>query len=115
MDATYNTISKKKSDPVPVDGELKAVSDKRRNLTEERKSLGIFSFKQKKALAEEIAALDEKESELADVAKQQRAELVANINKELEPVRAEIDPLRKQIQTLESEKQSIISKLTQDR
>jgi len=59
--------------------------------------------------------LDEKESELADVARQQRAELVAIINKELEPVRAEIEPLRKRIQTLESEKQSIISKLTQDR
>lgn len=115
LDATYSTISKKKSDPVPVDDELKVVADRRRSLTEERESLGIFAFKQKKALAEEIAALDEEESELADVAKQQRAELLATINKELEPVRAEIEPLRKRIQTLESEKQSIISKLTQDR
>ncbi|MBR5022685.1 MAG: hypothetical protein IKY18_05755 [Oscillospiraceae bacterium] len=115
LDIQYNNISKKKNNPVPIDAEIRVLSEKRSALLKERESLGLFAGKRKKAIMEEVQALDSERARLDVIAKNQRNELIASVNEELAPIEKELTPLKKQIQDLDREKQSIKSKLTMDR
>lgn len=70
---------------------------------------------EKKAITEEIRALDTEKVKLDAIAQKQRDELITLLNEELAPIKKELDPLKKQIQKLDKEKQSIKFKLTMSR
>lgn len=77
--------------------------------------MGIFAGKRKKAIMEEVQALDSERTRLDAIARNQRNELNLSVNQELAPIENQLTSLMKQIQELDREKQSIKSKLTMDR
>ena len=115
LDIQYNNISKKKKNPVSIDAEIQVLSHKRSALLKERENLGLFAGKRKKAITEEIQALDTEKVKLDAIAQKQRDELITLLNEELAPIKKELDTLKNQIQKLDKEKQSIKSKLTMSR
>lgn len=94
----------KKKDDVPTFVQLNQIKSKIEKLQAEKKALGLFKTKEKKAVQEQIdAAEKEKEAVAKQVVVQQQ-----EVEKEIEPIRAELKKVIAKIKEIENE-------LTRDR
>lgn len=115
ISAKKDAIEKKKNAPVPADDELQALYEKKNNLLAERKHLGIFASKRKKAIMQEVQIVDSEIEKQLAIAQQQRNEIVAEVEAELMPMREKIQALKRRKDCLNNQKKEIERELTKER
>lgn len=108
-------IEKEKNAQVPAENELKSINDKITDLQEQKKSLGLFQAKQKKALQEQIDKLTADATNIQSIVKHQKDELHKNAASRIDSIKAEMKPYTDKIAELEKEKSSITNELKKPR
>lgn len=108
-------IEKEKKSQVPAENELKSTNDKIADLQSQKKALGLFQGKQKKALQEQIDKLTADINNVQNTVKLQRDELHKDVDSRIDSIKAEMKPYTDKIAELESEKINIINELKKPR
>ncbi len=108
-------VEKEKKSQVPAENELKATNDKIADLQSQKKTLGLFQGKQKKSLQEQIDKLTADVTNLQNMVKHQRDELVKEVNTKIDSIKVEMQPYADKIAELEKEKRGITDELTRNR
>ncbi len=94
----------KRKEEVPAFVQLTQIKSRIDKLQSDKKALGLFKTKEKKAIQEQIAAAEQEKAEVAKQAVSQQSE----IDREIEPIRAELNKIIAKIKKIENE-------LTKDR
>ncbi|MBE6796926.1 MAG: hypothetical protein E7531_01095 [Ruminococcaceae bacterium] len=100
---------------VPAEKELSTLKTQIADLSSQKNSLGLFQGKQKKALQEQIEALQAKVSNVEQTVRQQRLELTRTVDDKIASVKAEMKPSSDKISELEKEKGQIQNELKKPR
>ncbi len=108
-------IEKEKKSQVPAENELKATNDKIADLQSQKKALGLFQGKQKKALQEQIDKLTADINNIQNTVKLQRDELHKDVDSRIDSIKAEMKPYTDKIADLENEKSNIVNELKKPR
>ena len=114
-ESRINAIEKEKKSRVPSEDELKIANDGLVELQNQKKALGIFQGKQKKALQEQIDKLTTDINNIQNTVKLQRDELHKDVDLRIDSIKAEMKPYTYKIAELESEKSNIINELKKPR
>ena len=99
---------------VPAAIEADKLIEQKRELQKCRDNLGIFAFKKKKQISEEIADLYDKISVLNEKAKKEKMAKKAEIDKEITPLEAKEEEIHKECSKIEKRILEIKAEFTKD-
>ena len=114
-ESRINEIEKEKKSQVPAEDELKIANDGLVELQNQKKALGLFQGKQKKALQEQIDKLTADINNIQNTVKLQRDELHKDVDSRIDSIKTEMKPYTGKIADLENEKSNIVNELKKPR
>lgn len=104
-------LNRRRNDMVPAEFEQKQCDERINELQNQLNKLGIFKGKQKKEVQSQIDSENEKKSRILKMVDQQRAELAAEVDKQIKQLNAKLKPYQKQLKELNQKKHKIENKL----